>query len=236
MILNLPFYISVLFIATTFCTVFLCNVYLKASADSAVAKKSFYILIFQLLWLTVQGILSLSGVYTTHLDALPPRLFIFGLLPPIIFLMFLFSNRNGRRLIDSLSLEKITLLNIVRIPVEITLYLLYINRAVPQLMTFEGGNLDILSGITAIILVYKIFKKTPNYKIVLIWNVVCLGLLLNIVVRAILSAPFPIQQLAFDQPNTAILNFPFIWLPTFIVPLVFFGHLASIRRILNRKY
>ncbi|MDB6080057.1 MAG: putative transrane protein of unknown function, partial [Akkermansiaceae bacterium] len=47
----------------------------------------------------------------------------------------------------------------------------------------------------------------------------------------LLSAPFPFQRLALDQPNVAILSFPFIWLPTFIVPVVLFTHLASIRQL-----
>jgi hypothetical protein len=62
--------------------------------------------------------------------------------------------------------------------------------------------------------------------LVRIWNWICLALLLNIVVRAVLSAPSPIQQFAFDQPNIAILHFPFVFLPGFIVPAVLFCHLA----------
>lgn len=38
------------------------------------------------------------------------------------------------------------LVNVVSIPVEIVLLLLYLHLAVPRLMTFEGGNIDILSG------------------------------------------------------------------------------------------
>ena len=63
----------------------------------------------------------------------------------------------------------------------------------------------------------------------------CLGLLANIVVNALLSTPTPIQKFAFDQPNIAILNFPFSWLPTFIVPIVLFGHLASIRQLFKQN-
>ena len=40
-----------------------------------------------------------------------------------------------------------------------------------------------------------------------------LALLVNIVGNAILSAPFQFPQFAFDQPNHAVLYFPFIWLP-----------------------
>jgi hypothetical protein len=70
---------------------------------------------------------------------------------------------------------------------------------------------------------------------ILVWNFICLALLANIVINALLSTPFPFQQFAFDQPNIAILYFPFNWLPTFIVPVVLFGHLLSIRRLMKRE-
>jgi len=101
-------------------------------------------------------------------------------------------------------------------------------------MTFEGQNFDILSGLTAPIIFYVGFiKKRIGRKAMLVWNFLCLGLLINIVVIAVLSAPFPFQKLAFDQPNIAVLYFPFVWLPCCIVPLVLFSHVATIRQLLR---
>lgn len=74
---------------------------------------------------------------------------------------------------------------------------------------------------------------TVNRWLLLIWNFLCTCFLINIVARALLSTPYPLQTLALDQQNIAILYFPFVWLPTFIVPLVLFGHLVSLRKILN---
>jgi hypothetical protein len=68
-----------------------------------------------------------------------------------------------------------------------------------------------------------------------IWNVICLGLLFNIVINAILSAPFPIQRFAFDQPDVAVLYFPFTWLPCCVVPVVLLSHLAVLRQLLTGK-
>jgi hypothetical protein len=72
-------------------------------------------------------------------------------------------------------------------------------------------------------------------KLFLWWNILCLGFLLNIVISAILSAPYPFQQLAFDQPNIGVLYFPFVWLPGCIVPLVFLSHVVAIRRVIQKK-
>lgn len=102
-------------------------------------------------------------------------------------------------------------------------------------MTFEGSNFDMLSGLSAPVIYYfGYIKKNLNKRIILIWNVICLGLLINIVITAILSSPFPFQQFAFDQPNIAVLYFPFIWLPCCIVPLVLLSHLAAIRQLLKK--
>ena len=103
-------------------------------------------------------------------------------------------------------------------------------------MTFEGRNFDILAGLTAPLVYYFGFiKPRLSRKTMLAWNFICLLLLINIIVNAVLSAPFPFQQFAFDQPNIAVLYFPFIWLPCCVVPLVLFAHLAAIRQLAKNR-
>lgn len=229
MIENLPILISVAFELTTLLTLVLFYFVLKNSKTDH--TKANVITIGLIFWIILQSALTLNNVYNTNTTTLPPR-FIFVPIPPLLFIIFLFNTKRGKRFIDSLPLLNITYLNIVRIPVEIVLYYLFLNKAVPELMTFSGRNFDILSGITApVIAYYGLQQHTLNKKIVLIWNILALGLLVNIVLNAVLSAPFTIQQFAFDQPNIAVLNFPFSLLPAFIVPIVLFGHLVSIRQL-----
>jgi hypothetical protein len=166
-------------------------------------------------------------------DSMPPR---FPLLagPPLLFLVFLFLTRGGRRFIDRFDLKWMTWVHVVRIPVEITLFLLFREKLVPELMTFEGRNFDIISGITAPLMVLFAFTgRSPKRGMLLAWNFICLLLVLNIVIHAVLAAPSPFQQLAFDQPNVGILYFPFVWLPCCVVPIVFFCHFAAIRKLLR---
>lgn len=102
-------------------------------------------------------------------------------------------------------------------------------------MTFTGRNFDILAGLSAPFIYYFGYvRQKLNRPILILWNIVSLGLLVNIVVNALLSAPSPIQQFAFDQPNTAILYFPLSLLPTFIVPVVLFAHVVSLRQLLKK--
>lgn len=220
---NLPAYIYIVFIATTCVTIFL---FYKATGYS----KIFFVAITG--WLVLQSIAGLSGFYTIT-TGFPPR-FMLLLLPPLVCIVLLFTTKKGRRFVDMLDVRTLTILQIIRVPVELTLLGLFLHKVIPQLMTFEGRNFDILSGITAPFVYYFGFTaKRANTKVLLTWNFVCLVLLINIVVNAILAAPSPFQKFAFDQPNIAIMYFPFIWLPYCVVPLVLLAHLASIRKLLK---
>jgi hypothetical protein len=62
-----------------------------------------------------------------------------------------------------------------------------------------------------------------------------MAILLNIVIVAVLSTPVPFRVFMNEPANTVILSFPFVWLPTVVVPIAFLGHIASLRQILSRK-
>lgn len=220
----LPFYISITFILITLVT--LTFLYFATN-------KSKTVLIICLAWLILQAILGNNEFYLVT-DTIPPR-FLVLLLPPFLTIILLFSLKKGKLFLDKLNTPILTLLHVVRIPVEFVLFWLFIHKMVPELMTFEGRNFDIISGISApFIFYFGYYRKRLNPKIIFVWNFLCIGLLLNIVIHAILSAPFPFQQLAFDQPNIAVLYFPFNWLPAFVVPVVLFSHLVCIRQIMKK--
>jgi hypothetical protein len=221
MIENLPYYVHIVFILITIITVLR---FYKAAENS---RSTLGIIT---VWLLIQGFVSFSGFYLVT-DGMPPR-FLLALGPPLVLIILLFLSEKGRTYLDKFDLESLTYLHSIRIPVEIVLYWLYVNGEIPALMTFEGRNFDILSGISAPVIAYICFKnKFTKYKLLLAWNIICLGLLFNIVVNALLSAPFSFQQFAFEQPNRAVLYFPFIWLPCCVVPVVLLSHLAAIRKI-----
>jgi hypothetical protein len=226
MLLTIPMYVAIIFIATVLLTLLL---FIRS------VKNKNFVLYVCLAWLALEAVIADKGFYLDT-STMPPH-FVLAVLPPLLAIIILFVTKAGRRFIDHIDLRAITLLSIVRIPVEIILYLLFINKAVPQLMTFEGRNFDIISGITAPIMYFVCFKgwNVSNKKLLLLWNIVALTLLLNIVISAVLSAPFRFQQFAFDQPNIAVLYFPFVWLPSFIVMMVLFSHLVSIRRLTKNK-
>ena len=228
---NLSAYISIAFGLTTLTTLIL--FWLATKKTTANHR---LILLGLVAWLGIQATLAQNGIYAPNKNAFPPKLFLFGILPAILAIVLLFNTKKGKSFIDALPIKDLTYLNVVRIPVEIVLYYLFLNKAIPELMTFAGRNFDILAGISAPFVAYFGFtNRKLATKTILIWNVASLLLLINIVANAFLSAPTSVQQFAFEQPNLAIFIFPFCWLPTFIVPIVLLGHFASIRRLKRQK-
>jgi hypothetical protein len=231
MIEGLPDYVAWLFILTTIITalIFVSAARKGNSRRSAVIVGSIFAF-----WLLSQAYVSWTGFYLDT-QSLPPKM-IFLVGPPLLLMLLLFLTKSGRKFIDSLSLPILTHLHVVRLFVEIGLYLLFIYKFVPELMTFEGRNFDIVAGVTAPIVAYLAFvTRKIGRGGLLAWNVICLLLVLNIVINGILAAPTPFQQFGFEQPNTGVLYFPFTWLPGFIVPVVIFSHLVAIRRLLREK-
>jgi hypothetical protein len=226
MLENIPLHLLITFLLATG---FVSYMFLKACHWNKKVMTLFAI------WLPLQAYLGYSGFYLDSI-AIPPHM-LFMIPPTLVAMLITFYTKRGQSFINSLDLKTLTLLHLVRIPVEFCLLWLFIAGAIPELMTFEGRNFDILAGITAPIVFYFYFtKKSLRSTGMLTWNIVSLALLINIIINALLSAPLPIQQFAFDQPNIGILYFPFVWLPSFIVPIVFFSHLVVIRRLRKEIY
>ena len=228
---GLPAYVPVVFILTTLLTVgiFFYAIY-RAGLESLSAK---LLLGFTLFWFVFQAILALNGFFQ-NFDVLPPRTFAFGPLPffilTIAYLIF------GRKFLDQLPLTVLTWVHVIRIPVEFVLLWLYQNALVPIEMTFEGRNLDILSGLSAPVVYFLAFRNgRVNRTLLIIWNVAALCLLTNIVTIAVLAFPSKMRSIGFDQPNVGVTFFPFVWLPSVIVPIVFFCHAASLYNLIFRR-
>ncbi len=129
-------------------------------------------------------------------------------------------------------------IHVLRIPVELVLYQLYLQHKMPLSMTYKGINFDIIMGISALfLLAYNLLSgKQINRSFLIAWNILGIGFLLFIVVLAILSSPLPIQQFAFDQPNIAVLAFPYCLLPAGVVPLVLMAHILLLKGEKRRSF
>ncbi|WP_396635018.1 hypothetical protein [Maribacter sp. R86514] len=177
-----------------------------------------------IVWQVVIGLLSYFEVFKEK-----PLLFPLAIIATILLSVVYF------RMIAVIKLNRFFLIgiHIIRIPVELCLYALYIESMIPEIMTFSGWNFDVFIGMSAgIILIYELVKnKVMARTSFIVWNYIGLLFLSFIVTIAILSSPLPIQQFAFEQPNVALFQYPYCFLPTCIVPIVFMSHFLLIRHL-----
>ena len=231
--IDLPALLTFGFIGTTLLCFLMLVLSLLNSDEVRIRKRAHSVALILMTWLIFQSTLGLNKWYQDRL-ATPPHM-IFPILMAIVVMLILFLTPRGRRFIDGLSIRTLTMLQVVRVPVEVCLWCLAMNRQVPWSMTFEGRNFDILIGLSAPIIAIWGWKKGKlSKKVILAWNILGMILLLQVVVTGIGALPSPLQWWEFQQPNLAVMYFPFVWLPAFIVPCAALSHLVSIRRLIKK--
>jgi hypothetical protein len=183
-------------------------------------------------WIVLTVVLALGGFYR-EFSAMPPRLALL-LLPPIGGIVYLYRSKMFGKLLQEIPHQQIVYAMSFRIVVEFILLRMFIENMMPEQMTFEGRNFDIVGGVTSLFVAYfGIVKQKMSGKAIVVWNVVCALILVNTVINGVLSAPTPFRVF-FNEPSTAAIgSFPFALLPGFLVPLAFCLHVLSIRKALG---
>lgn len=228
----LPIHISLLFIACVVATFgFL---YYAVKLTTKKSNLSTIFMAFMAGWLFLILILTFNDFFMDF-PSIPPRIFVFvGV--TIIGISALFVVKRSRDFIGRMPITTLTHIHIIRVPVEIVLWWLFLEEMVPEEITFQGMNHDIISGITApFAAIFLLGLRNKSKIAAIIWNLIALALLVNVVSRAILATPLFYDSGSMDYPNIAIFYFPFIYLPLFIVPAVLFSHLASLYQLIFIK-
>lgn len=185
-----------------------------------------------LIWSTIHSILAYHGFY---LDlSMPPRVAII-LIPITVTIIYSCTSYRIQWIIENRNIKISTFLHTIRIPMEIILLYLFLNGWIPEIMSFHGKNFDIVAGILSLIVGLFYLGGIVKTKALIIFNIIGLLLILTILIIAILSTELPIQQFGLDQPNRAILYFPFILLAAVIVPIVIYTHISDLIYLIKQK-
>ncbi|HEU5147132.1 MAG TPA: hypothetical protein VFT90_10475 [Chryseosolibacter sp.] len=162
-------------------------------------------------------------------------IFPFNLMPvilvPIVVAIIFISSKNFGEILRHIPPGNLIRLQSFRFFVEVLLWMLFIAELLPIQMTFEGRNWDILAGFSAPIIAVLAAKGRISSTAIVIWNIICLGLLVNIVVIAVLSTPSPWRAFMNEPANYIVTYFSISWLPGFLVPLAYYLHFMSIRQM-----
>jgi len=184
------------------------------------------------LWLGATGGLAAAGVLA--FDTMPPTMLV--LMLALTVTTFVFAHgRVGGRIALGVPLVLLVGFQAFRIPIELWLHWGYEQGLFPVRMTYSGANFDIVAGASALVVAALVRIGVAGRRVVLAWNVLGLGLLLNIVTIAILSSPVPFRVFTDGPANVYVTGFPGVWLPAVAVQAALLGHLLVFRRLLGRS-
>lgn len=220
---EIPVSVSLIFGLTTLLTVF---TFYKSTGSS---ETTLYVMSA---WISLQTCISLSGFYA----GTPAMMFRMLLVatPPIVLVAGLFFTKKGTMYLDRLDVHLLSIIHIVRIPVDLVIYWLFIARMLPYEVTCGGGNLDIFAGFSAPVVYYfGMLKHRINWFGVLGWNILSMGLLVNLAIKSVVFAPCVFGASGSAPPAGAVSYFPFVFLPSMMIPIILISHLAVIRRLLK---
>jgi hypothetical protein len=196
-------------------------------------KKSSVISYSILIWLTLTGALSFFGFFQ-RFDQLPPRIAL-AIIPVIGVIILISTSKKTTAFITHIPQTWLINIQSFRVLIELILWRLVTTNIAPDIMSWHGRNFDIITGITAPIIAYYCFTKPQWHpRIALLWNSLGIILLGNVFIHGLLSAPTPFQQILTEPANTFIGYFPYIWLPTFVVPSALLFHIFSIKKLLKK--
>jgi hypothetical protein len=178
-------------------------------------------------WLAYAAVLGVTGI-VARTDQLPPGIALLTV-PVVVTLLALTLTAPGAILARAIPLRLLLGSQVFRVGVELSLHHLWSLGLAPRIMTLEGGNIEILVAATAPVAAWLVSDRLTGRKIAWAWNVVGLLSLGNVVTRAVLSAPGPLQLIHGEVPDLAILTYPFTFVPGFMAPLALALHILAFR-------
>ena len=180
-------------------------------------------------WMLLLGLLASQQVLAEA--GLPPRPMFTVLFGLLVILILSFTD-TGKSILQATPLHWLIFFQVFRVGVELWFFYSYKTGVFPQLMTFEGANLDIIAGLLAVIAGLLVLKQPRQARtIAFFFNSIGILILLNTLRAAAMSMPSPIQMYPFDE-RLLLLGQPyFIYLPGILVVMALGCHILSLRQL-----
>jgi hypothetical protein len=173
---------------------------------------------------------ALLGLYQGTTSGIPT--IQYGMLIPLVVAILLFSRwRLLRRVVDAVPQTWIAGVQFYRV-LGVIFLVLYAAGRLPGTFARPAGIGDIVTGLLAPV-VGIAYARRPQVMAgwLRAWNLFGIGDLIVATTTAFLTAPSPMQMLAFDKPNGLIGVFPLVMIPVFLVPLAVLLHMASLKKL-----
>jgi hypothetical protein len=167
-------------------------------------------------------------------DIKPPLLQVL-IISVLSLLMWRGFSHSGRQAAQRMSVTALVLLQSFRLPLEMLMRHAADVGVMPIEFSMAGYNFDVITGALALPLGLALWrgKRLPP-ALIWGWNFIGMACLCVIVVLAVLTSP----HIAFFGSDSAhlsvwVLHLPYVWLPTILVSVAIYGHLALSSRLLQ---
>lgn len=185
------------------------------------AQRFLRCLVVYLVCLGVFSGVVISGVVQVRFLPIAPLLLIFVLLCAVYIAL----SEIGKRVSDKISLKILTGAQGFRLPLEILLHHWVRLGTVPQTMTWNGQNYDIVSGVLCLFAMpFVVRSRTLTFSA----HSISFLLLLNVIRVVVMSSPLPFSW-HLDNPILLIAFFPYALIVPLFVGSALAFHLIAFR-------
>lgn len=141
----------------------------------------------------------------------------------------------GGRMAQNLPLHALVGFQAFRLPLELILHRWYLEGVIPVQMTYEGRNLDVITGILALLAWPLLYLGKLGRRSVWLFNLAGVALLLNVMIIAVRSSPVPLRAYWNEPPVLLALHAPYTWIAPVCVGGALLGHLITFRRLVGSE-
>ena len=182
-------------------------------------------------WMAVTGALAATG--TLSFERTPPTGM---LLFPVVGALGLGIGLSGiGRRLATLPVAVLVGLQAFRFPLELAMHRAYVEGLMPVQMSYSGRNLDIVTGISALLLAPLVARGVAPRWAVSAWNAMGVVLLANVLAIAAMSTPTALRVFHNAPAMVWVTQFPFVWLPTVLVVTAIYGHVVVFRALVRES-
>jgi hypothetical protein len=202
---------------------------LRLGAERGVARRRALLVALGVgAWMAVLGAIASTGILMRFDLRPPPMAGIF--LGTIVLALAFGLSGFGERLALGLPLPALVGFHAFRLPLELVMHEAANEGVMPSVMSFNGYNFDIVTGISATLLGgWLLFGRPPRAALVA-FNVLGSVLLLVVSTVAVLALPV-VAAFGLGQLNIWVTRFPYVWMAT-LVGSALVGHVVLARRLL----
>jgi hypothetical protein len=139
----------------------------------------------------------------------------------------------GKPLSHHVGIATLVGLHAFRLPLELVMHQAGNEGVMPTVMSWQGRNPDIVTGVVATLLWLLSRWRTLPAAVVVAFNVLGTLMLVNVLQVAVRASPV-LMAFGPDQVNRWVLEAPYVLLPTVLVAIAWLLHVSLWRRLLQR--